>query len=145
MITQNIYLEDWDWTVKVFYAVDTYYIDEILGELESIGCTEYELAKAEKILSNGDYNIGLTYSNLLIKYSVIIIGLTTSPAEFQNTFDHEKGHLAMHICNELNIDPFSEEFQYLVGEIGLQMFSVAKYFLCEHCRNKFIENFKGEE
>jgi hypothetical protein len=51
----------------------------------------------------------------------------------------------MHICHELNIDPFSEEFQYLVGEIGLLMFPVAKRFLCEHCRDKFVKNFKGEE
>lgn len=140
MLVQNIYLEDYDWCVKIFYAVSTYYIGEILGELESIGCNNKELEKAEDILSTGDYNIGLTYSSLLRRCSVIVIGLTTSPAEFQNTFDHEKGHLAMHISQELKIDPFSEEYQYLVGEIGLQMFSVAKYFLCEHCR-KFLKNF----
>lgn len=145
MIVQNIYLEDYDWCVKVFYAVDTYYVGEILGELESIGCTGYELEKAENTLSAGDYNIGLTYSNLPRRCSVVIIGLTSSPAEFQNTFDHEKGHLAMHICQELNIDPFSEEYQYLVGEIGLQMFPAAEHFLCQRCRVKFIKNFKGEE
>ena len=128
--------------MKIFYAVSTYYIGEILGELESIGCNNKELEKAEDILSTGDYNIGLTYSSLLRRCSVIVIGLTTSPAEFQNTFDHEKGHLAMHISQELKIDPFSEEYQYLVGEIGLQMFSVAKYFLCEHCR-KFLKNMPG--
>lgn len=140
MLVQNIYLEDYDWCVKIFYAVSTYYVGEILGELESIGCNNEELEKAEDILSTGDYNIGLTYSSLLRRCSVIVIGLTTSPAEFQNTFDHEKGHLAMHISQELKIDPFSEEYQYLVGEIGLRMFSVAKYFLCEHCR-KFLKIF----
>lgn len=145
MVVQDIYLEDWNWSVKVFYAVDTYYVDEILGELESIGCTEHELLKAEKVLSAGDYNVGLTYSNLPIRCSVIVIGLTSSPAEFQNTFDHEKGHLAMHICHELDIDPFSEEFQYLVGEIGMLMFPIAEHFLCKHCRKKFIKSFKGEE
>lgn len=145
MLKQEFYLEDWDWTAIVFYAVDTYYIDEILGELESIGCTDYELIKAEKILSLGDRNIGLTYSNLSGKCSIVVIGLTTSPEEFQNTFDHEKGHLAMHIANSLNIDVFGEEFQYLVGEIGLLMFPYAKNFLCEHCRKKFISDFVGEK
>lgn len=134
MLIQNIYLEDWDWTVKVFYAVDTYYINEILGDLESIGCTGHELIKAENNLSSGEYNIGLTYSNLLGRCSIIVIGLTSSPAEFQNTFDHEKGHLAFHISEALKIDAFSEEFQYLVGEIGQAMFPYAKRFLCEHCR-----------
>jgi hypothetical protein len=34
MIMQNIYLEDWDWHVTIYYAVDSYYTDEILDELE---------------------------------------------------------------------------------------------------------------
>lgn len=136
MIIQDIYLEDWDWTVKVFYAVHTYYVDQILGELESIGCTGKELSKAERVLGKGDYNIGLTYSNLKGRCSIIVIGLTTSAAEFQNTFDHEKGHLAMHIADELDLDVFSESYQYLTGEIGQQMFPIAKKFLCEHCRKE---------
>lgn len=141
MIVQNFYLEDWDWYVIVYYAVDTYYIDEILGDLEEIGCSGYELIKAEENLMTTYYNTGLTYSNLKRRCSVVVIGLTSSPAEFQNTFDHEKGHLAMHICSALDIDPFSEEYQYLTGEIGQSMFPIAKNFLCEHCRVKL----KGED
>ena len=145
MLVQDIYLEDWDWTVKVFYAVDTYYIDEILGELESIGCTGYELVKAEETFMEGDYNLGLTYSNVLGRCSVVVIGLTTSSAEFQNTWDHEKGHLAMHISGALDINVYSEEFEYLTGEIGQLMFPYAKHFLCDCCRKDFIKDFKGEE
>jgi len=141
MIIQNIYLEDWDWYVTVFYAVDTYYLDDILGELEEIGCSDKKLDEIGSSLSTERYNIGLTYSNLKGRCSVVVIGLTSSPAEFQNTFDHEKGHLAMHICETDNIDPFSEEYQYLTGEIGQAMFPVAKKFLCEHCRIKLL----GEE
>lgn len=141
MIVQEFYLKDWDWYVIVYYAVDTYYVSEILGELEEIGCSEYELKEAEKNLMTAKYNTGLTYSNLKVRCSVVVIGLTSSPAQFQNTFDHEKGHLAMHICIESDIDPFSEEYQYLTGEIGQQMFPVAKNFLCEHCRLKL----KGED
>lgn len=140
MLIQDIYLEDWDWTVKVFYAVDTYYINEILGDLESIGCTGKALLRAENSLSSGEYNTGLTYSNLSGKCSVIVIGLTSSPAEFQNTFDHEKGHLAFHISEALNIDPFGEEYEYLTGKIGQAMFPYAKRFLCEHCR-KDLKNY----
>ena len=144
MLIQDIYLEDWDWVVKVFYAVDTYYVADILGELECIGCTGRELIKAEEVLMSGD-NVGLTYSNLKGRCSVLVIGLTSSPAEFQNTWDHEKGHLAMHISKEDNIDVFSEEFEYLTGEIGALMFPVAKNFLCEYCRVKFVKNFQGED
>lgn len=136
MIIQNIYLKKWNWDITVFYAVDTLYLDEVLEELEKAGCSDNKLDEIEASLETGHYDIGLTYSNLIDRCSVLIIGLTSSPAEFQNTFDHEKGHLAMHICERDNIDPFSEEYQYLTGEIGQQMFPIAKNFLCEHCRIK---------
>ena len=134
MITQSIYLDRWDWQIKVFYAVDSYYVDEILDDLEEIGCSRLKLDEIESFLATEQYDIGLTYSNLRDRCSVVIIGLTSSPEQFQNTFDHEKGHLAMHICETDGIDPFSEKYQYLTGDIGQNMFKVAKRFLCEHCR-----------
>jgi hypothetical protein len=99
-----------------------------------MGCGKKELRKAETLLKRGSYNVGLTYSNFKDQHSIVVIGLTSTPEEFQNTFDHEKGHLAMHIGKALNIDIFGEEFQYLTGEIGLKMFKIAKRFMCEHCR-----------
>lgn len=144
MVVQNIYLEDWDWHVVVYYAVDTYYTDEILEELESIGCSRYELVRAEDLLRTGEKNTGLTYTNIKSRCSVVVVGLTTTPEEFQNTFDHEKGHLAMHIGSALRIDPFGEEFQYLTGEIGEKMFKVARRFLCEHCRKELVIEIKDK-
>jgi hypothetical protein len=38
MIAQVIYLKEYDWLVKVYYAVDQYYKEEILSELYSIDC-----------------------------------------------------------------------------------------------------------
>lgn len=141
-VVQNIYLEDWDWHVTVYYAVDTYYTDEILEELELIGCSWSELVKAENLLRSNQYNIGITYSNFKHKCSIVVIGLTTSAEEFQNTFDHEKGHLAMHISSALKIKPYGEEYQYLTGEIGQSMFKIAKRFLCDDCRQKLVIEIK---
>ena len=87
-------------------------------------------------------NVGLTVSSFREKSSVVVIGVTDSPEEFNSTYDHEKGHLAMHICIEYGIDPFSEEFQYLVGEIGRQLFKVARYFLCEECKKNLEAELK---
>lgn len=122
----------------MYYAVDKYYTDEILDELELIGCSKKELKNAERLLIKGDYNTGITYTNFRNKCSIVVIGLTTSPEEFQNTFDHEKGHLAMHIGTALGIEPFGEEFQYLTGAIGEKMFKIAKRFLCDHCRKDLV-------
>ena len=100
-----------------------------------MGCRAKDRKKAEILLKRGSYNVGLTYSNFKEKCSMVVIGLTSTPEEFQNTFDHEKGHLAMHIGKALNIDIFGEDYQYLTGEIGQKMFKIARRFMCEHCRN----------
>lgn len=113
-------------------------MDEILEELEIMGCTHIE--EIEEDLSQHPYNNGLTYSNTWRRESLVVIGLTETPDEFQNTYDHEKGHLVMHIAEKDKIDVFGEEFQYLAGEIGKQMFPIAKRFMCEHCRKELEEN-----
>ena len=139
MIRQDVYLNKWDWYVIIYYAVDTYYMDDILDELENIGCAYAD--EIEEDLTQQPYNNGVTYSNLRKRVSLIVIGLTETPDEFQNTYDHEKGHLAMHIAEEDQMDVFGEEFQYLVGEIGKQTFPIARRFMCEHCRKDLVGDF----
>ena len=97
-----------------------------------------KLKKAEKVLKTGGYNVGLTYSSFEHRCSIVVIGLTTSADEFQNTFDHEKGHLAAHIKDACNLDAEGEEYQYLTGEVGQKMFKIAKRFLCDDCRSKYL-------
>lgn len=142
MITQVIYLEDYDWLIKIYYAVSTYYTDEILEELDSIGCEGKAFESIKSMLINHTYNSGYTYSNQNLHVTIMVIGLTDSAEEFQNTFDHEKGHAATHIAEYYDINPYGEEFQYLQGKIGQEMFKEAKKFLCEHCRINLINHGK---
>lgn len=133
MILQKVYLKDFDWFIRVYYAVNYFHIEDIIEDLEYLECPKSNLLKAKQMLLDQEYNSGFTYSNLRKHESIMVIGITTSPEEFQNTFDHEKGHLSMHISEALNIDPFSELFQYLSGEIGQKLFEKAKQFLCNCC------------
>lgn len=132
-LIQEFYLIKWDWWVKVFYVVDSIPIDYILQELIELGLDDEESFIS---LFENEENKGYTYSNLSRRKSIIVIGETTCPGEFQHTFDHEKFHLAIHIAKEDGIDPYSEDLAYLVGDIGMQMFPIAKKFLCEHCREE---------
>lgn len=134
ILAQEFTLTKWDWRVRVFYVVDLIPIDFIIEELYDIGCTERDVDDAVKVLDNGKDNRGITFSNDEERESIIVIGETSCPAQFSNSFDHEKLHLIMHIARVDNIDPFGEELAYLAGEIGLQTFPIAKRFLCEHCR-----------
>ena len=134
ILAQEFALTKWDWRVRVFYVVDLIPIDFIIEELYGIGCTERDVDDAVKVLDNEKDNRGITFSNDEKRESIIVIGETSCPAQFSNSFDHEKLHLTMHIARVDNIDPFGEELAYLAGEIGLQTFPIAKRFLCEHCR-----------
>lgn len=105
---------------------------------------QINLENAFRSLSSGNLNTGLTYSNFEHRRTVMVIAMTTSPEQFQNSWDHEKGHLCRHISRTFGIDPYGEEEQYLRGYIGQKMFPVAKKFLCECCRNKLIREIHGD-
>lgn len=144
MVRQKIYLPEWGWRVFVYYAVDRCYADEILALMEEMGATRVTLSKAERNLRSGALNSGLTYSDNASLSSVMVIGLTDSPEQFADTLDHEKGHLARHICQAHAVDPYGEEAQYIAGAIGRKLFPVAKRFLCEHCRTAIEKEFQGK-
>ena len=138
MIKQNVYLSDYNWNIKVYYAVSSYYTEEILNELIKYNPTVKEYDQVSTAMYNFEYNTGFTFTDYTNKQTLVIIGLTTSPSEFQHTFDHEKGHVAMHIAQYYNLNPYGEKYQYLTGDIGKLLFPVAKKFLCEHCRNSMV-------
>lgn len=140
VIVQDFYIRRYDWNVRVYYAVTSYRVYDIIRELQRVGCRGYSLRKAYDNLTSGNMNTGLTYSNPRYRESVMVIALTSSPEEFQNSFDHEKGHLVKHISQAFGIDPYGEEEQYLSGDIGQLMFPVAKQFLCEHCRTQLTSH-----
>ena len=139
MIHQRFSIPRIDWRVYVFYAVDAIDTGVIERQLMAIGCNDTER------VCRGicEPNSGVTYTNTASRASVVVIGLTTSADEFANTYDHEKGHLVRHISQHLGLEPYGEQEQYIAGYVSQQMFSVAKSFLCEHCRkgNNALANF----
>jgi len=136
MLCQEFQLKNWNWKVRIFYVVDFIPIDYIIEELKGIGCNQKDIDGAIDVLNSGKPNKGITFSNDIKRESITVIGETSCPAEFNDSYAHEKFHLAMHIAKEDNIDPFGEELAYLVGEIAFQTFPIAKQFLCEHCREE---------
>ena len=131
-------MPEYDWHLRVYYAVTGYWADDILRDLRRIGCSGRKYRKAQRNLYAGDLNTGLTYSSRELGESVIVIALTSNAEEFAHSLDHEKGHLVKHICLAYDIDPYGEEQQYLSGDIAKKMFPVSKRFLCDCCRKKLM-------
>ena len=48
MIIQEFYIPDYDWEVRVYYAVDCYYTDRIIADLQRVGCRGLDLVNAYK-------------------------------------------------------------------------------------------------
>ena len=131
-------LETVPWHVRVFYHPSPEHTEDIITYLYSIGCDYESLDDIVMMLDAETVNTGCTHTTPELRESVIIIGITTSADQFNDTYDHEKGHLAKQICLSEGIDPYGEECQYIAGEIGRKMFKAAKRFLCECCRDKVL-------
>ncbi|MBO8474818.1 MAG: hypothetical protein IAB91_05970 [Bacteroidetes bacterium] len=138
MIVQDFFLYKYGWHVRVYYAVTSYWTRRIVSNLEHIGCNGSNLRRSRESLEEGNLNTGLTYSNLREGETVMVISITSTPAEFLNSWEHEKKHLARHIEQAYGIDPYSEEAAYLEGDIAQKMFKVANNFICEHCRRNLM-------
>lgn len=139
MIRQEFDIRRYGWDVTAYYAVTGYDVGRIMHELEKLGCTDDDLERAYYNLTSGERNTGITYSNTLERRTLIVIGRTSSAAQFQNSLDHKKGHLCRHVSQAVGIDPYGEEAEYLAGYVGQRMFEVAKLFLCDTCRKKLMK------
>lgn len=126
----KVYIERYGWTVWAYFAKTTYYAGEIMDNLLRIGVSGEDAHVAFVNLRNNSVNMGLTYSNYATRESVMVVGMTSSPAEFLNSFVHELGHLAAQMAEALGIDHMGEEKQYLAGGLAMRMYWAIRPLLC---------------
>lgn len=135
MIYQEVLIPKYDWRVQCFFAVDGYFLDDIMEKLWEVGCDGQTAKKAYENISANELNTGLCYSNPRMRESVIVTALTSSAAEFAHSWVHELSHCAIHIAQASNIDLLSEEFCYLVGDLAKTLHHYVSELLCDCCRN----------
>ena len=134
MIRQTIGIPLYGWRVKVWYAVDDCYTDEIIRTLEQLGADEGFCEQSHAMLDGGMLNQGLTYADFKTKRAAVVIGITTSAEQFHNTYEHEKRHLVEFIADAEGMDMHGEEISYLDGFIAGKMFCACKSLMCDCCR-----------
>lgn len=122
------------WVVDFIFATKYYDVDGILSCLYDAGAPRWVMENAGELMSEGKYNTGFTYTNPAIHRAVVVVGPTTSGAEFTDTFTHEIHHLAVAIASELGIDLESETPAYLAGDSAKALAEVVCELGCEHCR-----------
>lgn len=139
MIKQTFYIKEYDWTIYAYFAVDCYYVDEIMEHLFKLRCNGTTAKRAYENLSACKLDTGLTFSSFELRKTIMVVGLTSSANEFFNSFHHELIHCEAHICKANKLDPYGEGRAYMVGDLSMQMFPYIQPLLCDKCRNNKLK------
>lgn len=134
MIRQVAYLPEYDWVIKAYFAVSSYWTDEIMAELAFAGADEEQMWKSYYSLSSGNLDEGICFSGADTRTSILVVAKTSSAAEFYNSTTHEFCHLAAQIAHIVGVDPAGEEVAYMVGEMARDFYPSIKHLLCDCCR-----------
>ena len=118
MTEQEIYIDRYDWTVHVMYDVHSKDAMKVRRRLRDLGCTGIPLEDACNLVLKGEANKGITYSNVDVRKSVVVVGWTTSKEEYKNSLSHEMLHVVQHISDAFMINMYGEEVCYLLGGLA---------------------------
>lgn len=135
MIHKEIYIPEAEWLVHMYFALDTFYIDDIMENLYHIGCDGERARRAYENMIADKKNTGFTYSNYRNRESVVVISKTTSAAQFFNTTMHEFKHLSSHIAKACGYDETDEPIAYIMGDLAELIYPDISHLLCEECRS----------
>lgn len=115
----------YNWSITILYETTCDDINIIIKTLKDINCPKYYIERALDNLEECKLNSGLTYSNLNLKSSVIIVNKTSSFAQLINTISHEYYHLICHISKTLNIED-EEELANLNGNLNMRSYKIVR-------------------
>lgn len=130
-VRQHLLMDRYGWNITIYYTVDKNQRKEVVEKLKEMGCTGATLESATKNIEKAGEDTGFTYSNFDKKCSLVVIHKASSVGEFINTFEHEKNHLEMHICEALDINPYSERAAHLSGNLAQLIIEEALYSIVE--------------
>lgn len=133
MLRQRIYIPRYHWEVVVYYESDRRDAWEILDEMDATDVDEKTFRKAAENLNGGLVDTGLTYSNMDVRKSIIVLSKASSKAEFANTWFHEVMHCAVHIAKANGLDYEGESIAYVGGELARSMQPFAAHLMCPDC------------
>ena len=128
---QSFKIKKYNWSIVIYYTVNDEESKEIIDKLEDLHCNSKTLESIKRNLEDAKVDTGFAYSSYNKQYSIVVIHKASSIGEFINTFEHEKNHLEMHICEALDINPYSEEAAHTSGNLAQLILEEALYSIVE--------------
>ena len=128
---QSFKIKKYNSSIVIYYTVNDAESKEIIDKLEDLHCNSKTLESIKRNLEDAKIDTGFAYSSYNKQYSIVVIHKASSIGEFINTFEHEKNHLEMHICEALDINPYSEEAAHMSGNLAQLILEEALYSIVE--------------
>ena len=120
MIYSETYLTKYDWIIQLYILTNKDTKEHIFNILDRINIdNKYKQAILNKFINFVD--CGSVVHNISDRISIIFIGQQSKIISYIDTIAHEKNHVEMCICNQLDINPKSEEASYLSGYIASKL------------------------
>ena len=120
MIYGETYLTKYDWIIQLYILTNKDTEKHIFNILDKINIdNKYKQAILNKFLNFVDY--ASVVHNISDRISIIFIGQQSKIISYIDTIAHEKNHVEMCICSQLDINPESEEASYLSGYIASKL------------------------
>lgn len=132
----RIYIPHYDWNVTAFFDATAEDEAVIVEELQCVRCPEKTMARVAKNLRRDKIDTGFTYSNRILRESVMTIGRVSSPREFLNSYAHELRHLVDDIAHSSYMPMRGEGVGYLSGELSWMLWNEVHEFLCCKCHRE---------
>lgn len=126
----RIYIPLYEWNVTAFFDATAENEAVIVDELKYIRCPEHTLARVEMNLRRDKLDTGFTYSNRILRESVMTVGRASSPREFLNSYAHELRHLVDDIAFSSYLPMRGEGVGYLSGELSWEYWAEIHDYLC---------------
>lgn len=130
-LRQQLKMDKFDWCITIYYTVDEKQKKSIIDKLNELKCDKETLDSITRNLDKASEDTGFTYSNFENRCSIVVIHKASSIGEFINTFEHEKNHLEMHICEALDINPYSEKAAHMSGDLAQLILEEALYSIVQ--------------
>lgn len=128
------------WVVDFLFSEGGYDINGVLACLRDAGAPRWIREQALDLMENCDYDCGFTYSarrpqrysyyNRERHRAVVLIGPTSSGAEFLDTFVHELRHLTDTVAKSIGVALDSEEAAYFSGDTARELADVVCKLAC---------------
>ena len=136
MTIRKLYIRHW--TILFFLSFDARNAEDIEEALIWAGAPDSIMEHVHTNVLADRRDEGFCFSNSSLRRSVLAVGKTSTGLEFMNTIVHEITHVAIHIAQEDNIDPYSEELAYLAGDIMHGVSDIVCELSCPHCNSRKV-------